>query len=389
MKIKASIIVSGKFHSFNLAEELEKNNSLHKIITSYPAFLVKKNITKNKIISLPLKEIIERILIKLKLTKYLGKLYFYLNSLFDKQACQKFDFENSNIVIGWSGCIEQTFIKINQKQKKIIKILERGSSHILFQNKILGEEHKLFSYDKYPIDPRIIEKELREYELADYIVVPSEFAKRSFLENGIKDEKLIKIPYGVDLSEFYKNNMNNNKFTIICVGSVSFRKGSYYLLKAFKELNLPDSKLIFAGTINPEIKNIIKPYLKENNITFIGHVSQNKLNKIYNEASISVICSIEEGLAMVQAQAMASGIPLICTTNSGGSDIVDENVNGFICPIRDIEYLKEKILFFYNDRKKIKLFGDNAYEKAQKFLSWDNYGKKINKEYQKLIIKHF
>ncbi len=390
MKIKASIIVSGKFHSFNLAKELEKKNSLHKIITSYPKFLViQNNISKNKIISLPLKEIIERMLIKLELKKYLGKLYYYLNLLFDKQASKKFDFENSNIVIGWSGCIEQTFIKIKQKQKKIIKILERGSTHILFQNKILSEEYKLFSYNKYPIDPRIIDKEIREYELADYIMVPSEFAKQSFLENGIKEQKLIKIPYGVDLSQFDKKNLINDKFTIISVGSVGFRKGSYYLMKAFKELNLPDSKLIFVGSIDPEIKNIIKPYLQENNIAFIGHVSQNKLNKFYNEADISVICSVEEGLAMVQAQAMASGIPLICTTNSGGSDIIDENVNGFICPIRDIEYLKKKILFFYNDRKNIKLFGDKAYEKAQKFLSWENYGKKINQEYQKLIIKHF
>ena len=57
MKIKASIIVSGKFHSFYLAEQLQKTNSLHSLITSYPSFLVKKNnISKNKIISLPLKK---------------------------------------------------------------------------------------------------------------------------------------------------------------------------------------------------------------------------------------------------------------------------------------------------------------------------------------------
>ena len=390
MRIKASIIVSGKFHSFYLAEQLEKKNSLQSIITSYPTFLVKKNnISKNKIISLPLKEIIERILIKFKLTKYLSKIYYHLNSLFDRQASLKFDIENSNIVVGWSGCIEQTFIKINQRKKKVIKLLERGSSHILYQKKILTEEYKLFSYNKNPIDSKIIQKELREYNLADYIVVPSEFAKHSFMEHGIKEEKLIKIPYGVELSHFDKNNFNNDKFTIISVGKVCLRKGSYYLMKAFKELNLPNSKLIFVGSIDPEIKHIIMPYLKENNIDFVGHVPQFQLKKFYNQSSVSVICSVEEGLAMVQAQAMASGIPLICTTNSGGSDIIDENVNGFVCPIRNIEYLKEKILFFYEDKNKVKLFGENAYNKAQNFLSWDNYGQKINEEYQKLIKKHF
>jgi len=172
------------------------------------------------------------------------------------------------------------------------------------------------------------------------------------------------------------------------VGTVSLRKGSYYLMKAFKELNLTNSKLIFVGTIDPEIQQIIKPFVNDSNINFIGHVSQNRLKEFYSTSHISVICSIEEGMAMVQAQAMASGVPLICTTNSGGEDIVDENVNGFICPIRDVEYLKEKISFFYNNRNILKLFSDNAYNKAQNFLSWDNYGKRVSEEYKKLATKH-
>jgi glycosyltransferase involved in cell wall biosynthesis len=279
-------------------------------------------------------------------------------------------------------------MKINKNNKKVIKLLERGSSHILYQNKILAEEYDLFSYKKNPIDPKIIQKEIREYNLADYIVVPSEFAKRSFIDHGINKNKILKIPYGVNLKQFNRSFLKNKEFTIICVGTVSLRKGSYYLMKAFKELNLTNSKLIFVGTIDPEIQQIIKPFVNDSNINFIGHVSQNRLKEFYSTSHISVICSIEEGMAMVQAQAMASGVPLICTTNSGGEDIVDENVNGFICPIRDVEYLKEKISFFYNNRNILKLFSDNAYNKAQNFLSWDNYGKRVSEEYKKLATKH-
>tara|TARA_B110000003_G_C16644324_1_gene531433 strand:- start:2311 stop:3483 length:1173 start_codon:yes stop_codon:yes gene_type:complete len=389
MKINVSVIVAGKFHSFYLAEQLQKEKMLLSLITSYPTFLVRKNnIEKKNIISLPFKEIIERIFIKLKLSKFLKYLYYYLNFIFEISASKKIDIKNTDIVVGWSGCVEKTFMKINKNNKKVIKLLERGSSHILYQNKILAEEYDLFSYKKNPIDPKIIQKEIREYNLADYIVVPSEFAKRSFIDHGINKNKILKIPYGVNLKQFNRSFLKNKEFTIICVGTVSLRKGSYYLMKAFKELNLTNSKLIFVGTIDPEIQQIIKPFVNDSNINFIGHVSQNRLKEFYSTSHISVICSIEEGMAMVQAQAMASGVPLICTTNSGGEDIVDENVNGFICPIRDVEYLKEKISFFYNNRNILKLFSDNAYNKAQNFLSWDNYGKRVSEEYKKLATKH-
>ena len=52
---------------------------------------------------------------------------------------------------------------------------------------------------------------------------------------------------------------------------------------------------------------------------------------------------------MVQAQAMACGLPVICTTNTGGADLVRDGRDGFILPIRDVDALKEKILYFYEN----------------------------------------
>ena len=57
---------------------------------------------------------------------------------------------------------------------------------------------------------------------------------------------------------------------------------------------------------------------------------------------------------MVQAQAMACGLPVICTTNTGGSEIVDDGLNGYIIPIRDTQILMDKIKILYNDRDKLK-----------------------------------
>ena len=235
---------------------------------------------------------------------------------------------------------------------------------------------------------KMINKELEEYKLADFICVPSEYVKETFIKQGIKENKIIKIPYGVDLKEFSLVNdkkKNNDIFTIISTGSVSIRKGSHYLLEAFNNLNLPNSELIFIGDISSDFNQIMEKYKNINNIKFFKKQNQEKLKYFYNAADLFVLCSIEEGLAMVQAQAMACGLPVICTTNTGGSEIVDDGLNGYIIPIRDTQILMDKIKILYNDRDKLKEMSKNAYTKANNQLSWKKYGDRIMEIYKKLL----
>lgn len=384
--LKVTIIVPGKFHAFYLAKGLQKKNVLEKIITSYPKFLLLREHIQNKlIISIFIKEIIERLLLRLRLINLLTKLNFFINYLFEYISSYKVDYKKINILVSWSGVAEKSFQKANIKNKKIIKILERGSSHIVFQNNILLEEYKILGIKKKPIDKRIIEKEIREYDLADYIFVPSKFSKKTFIENGVNESKILKVPYGTDLNEFNRTDNDPKDFTIISVGQISVRKGSIYLLKAFEDLNLDNSKLILVGNIENDLKDHLEPFLSNPNIIFKSHVKQTKLSDLYNNSHLFVTTSLEEGLAMVQPQAMACGLPIICTTNSGGAEIVDEGTNGFICPIRDVDYLKNKISFFYYNRDKLKNFSENSYKKAREYLSWDNYSQKVYEEYKKLI----
>ena len=92
-KFKVSIVVPGKFHSFNLAKGLQKKNVLFSIITSYPKYLVLKYQIKDESIkSIFIKEIIERVLLKLNLNFILSKIYFYLNSLFENLSTKMIEF---------------------------------------------------------------------------------------------------------------------------------------------------------------------------------------------------------------------------------------------------------------------------------------------------------
>ena len=59
-----------------------------------------------------------------------------------------------------------------------------------------------------------------------------------------------------------------------------------------------------------------------------------------------VLNSLEDGFGVVLPQSMACGLPVICTVNTAGNDVIEDGIDGFVIPIRDVEALKEKLLFF-------------------------------------------
>ena len=385
--MKISIIVGGKFHAFNLAKELNKKKYLKSIITSYPKFLVNKyGIENHQIKTIKLKELGLKIFNKFPKIKKLIDFEYLISNYFSNKASSLINYSDVDLIVGWSSFSKEAFLKA--KKFGCIKILERGSTHILFQKEILKKEYLELNLDPIIPSENTINKEIEEYQIADYISVPSEFVKKTFIMHGIDEKKIIKIPYGVDLNEFNYNSSlkkTNKKFKIISVGTVSIRKGSHYLIKAFTGLNLEDAELVFVGNIEHDFKELLKKFHNLKNIKFIKKQKQKDLKIFYNESDIFVQCSLEEGLAVVQAQAMACGLPVICTENTGGSEIVDDNINGFIIPIKDIQTLKQRLLTLYNDRNKLKQMSISAHLKAQNDLSWENYGNKISNIYLNLL----
>ena len=222
--------------------------------------------------------------------------------------------------------------------------------------------------------------------MADSVVVPSNFVKRTFLQHEFDESKVYVNPFGVNLSEFHHDEQSvaqEETFRVIFVGGMSFRKGVHYLLKAFDELALKDAELWLVGGMTPDIEPLIEKAPK--NVHYFPPVLQHELAEYYKKASVFVMCSIEEGLAMVQVQAMACGLPLICTTNTGGEDLIDEGEDGFVLPIRDVEAVKEKIQLLYDNRDLCRAMGQKAGKKMRSDWSWDRYGDRAIKNMQALL----
>ena len=90
---------------------------------------------------------------------------------------------------------------------------------------------------------------------------------------------------------------------------------------------------------------------------------------------------------MVLLQAMACGLPVIATTNTGALDVVREGVDGFIVPIRSVEAIKEKILWCYEHREEAREMGLAGHQRVSVGFSWDDYGNRLFAAYQQVLSK--
>jgi len=381
--MKVTISVFGRFHAFNLAQQLQQEGFLQSLISTYPKFAVERfGVDPGLVHSIWELEVLSQAYHKLPAwMKNDRNTQLWFLEQFDTLATHHIQ-AGLDLFIGWSGACLWSFRRA--KETGAVTVVERGSSHIAYQTQILQDEHERWGLQFTATHPGVYERELKAYAEADHIAIPSLYVKRTFLEQGISEHKLIHVPYGTSLQEFYPVPKVDNVFRIIHCGGIALRKGVPYLLQAFYELNLRDAELWLVGSVAPEMESFLAKY-QSDRIILKGHQSQHQLRWFYSQCSVFCLTSIEEGLAMVQPQAMACGLPIIHTTNTGGEDIVRDGLDGFCIPIRDVESLKEKILFFYENPEKRSEMAANALAQARNSLSWDDYGQKIISAYQGIL----
>ncbi len=311
-----------------------------------------------------------------------GGMMPWLHDAFDRCASRRMS-KNSDLFVGWSGQSER--VLINAKSVGQIAVLERGSTHIVHQRDVLLEEYRRLGTEPQVPHPSVVAKELREYEIADYICVPSRFARETFVRHGIPETKLIGTAYGVEIDDFPRAAQTSSVFRLIYVGGMTIRKGVHYLLAAWAKLRLPNAELWLVGTRGREIG----PFFERHQGIFrhFGHVPQIRLRHFYSQCSAFAICSLEDGLSMVTVQAMSSALPVICTPNTGAADIVNEGVEGFIVPVRDVDAIADRILFLYTHRPECRLMGARARLTVEQGFTWTDYGNRMHDVYRTILAQ--
>lgn len=383
--MKVTQISMNRFHHFHLARQLEKRDLLNSIWTGYPHFKLKDElgIPKKKIKTFPWVQTPYLMLRRLSLPNKIDKSILWLST----QAIDYYvaaHIKQPTVLVALSSLGLHAGIKT--KKTGGYYVCDRGSTHIRFQERILTEEYKRHGFKFEGIDSNIIKKEEKEYETADKITVPSEFVKRSFIELGVPADKLIKIPYGARLDRFKKTaDPDANTFRVLWVGGVSIRKGFMDLIEAFESLKHPGKELLIIGEVMPEIKSLLRSFNLEK-VTFKGMVNNAELPAIYSSSHVLVLPSIEEGLAMVQGEALACGCPVIATTNTGSEDLFTNGVEGFIVPINSPRLIGEHLQQLADDKNLREQMSEAAIKKVSSIGGWDRYGENFEKLVKSLLV---
>ena len=395
-------------HSYKTAEALKNKNLLHSYLTTVyyqkesllykilGKLLGKDNVRRmrgrrNNVFNDLVKKnnellgIVYLFLIRYDKKKYLEPLlYDFLTKQFGKFTASYCEDKNVSAIIMYDTTAYACFSKLERKQSDIVRILDMSSAAAPYIRSIIVNEIKnndtfkkslkvkLKSYSK-----RKCKYYLNEIEASDFFLVSSSFVKKSLFECGIKEDKIIYIPYGVDISNFslkeFKQKSQGEKIQFLFVGRVEAAKGIYYLFEAFKQLNKLNIELIVVGSIEIDERELFDC---SSNIKFEGSKNKKEMSSIYQNADVYIMPSLWEGFSLTIFEAMASGLPVIATKSSGAEGIVADYEQGFVVETCSVEAIKDKILWFYNNQDKIELMGRNARILAERY-TWESYQKNI------------
>jgi glycosyltransferase involved in cell wall biosynthesis len=304
-----------------------------------------------------------------KLGMYSSERGCYINNyLFDFMACNSIP---RSPVVHFISSIGLVTAKHARKWGATL-ICDCRQEHPLFQEDVLKDEARRCGVESSALSGLSYrEKVLREFEIADHIIVPSMHAKRTFLSRGFRDDKVHVVHYGVKSNLFHPVQKDDDVFRIIYVGQITFRKGIQYLLEAFKNLSLPGSELLLVGGVDPGFRPILARY--DGSFTHIPHLAHVDLLKHYGHSSLFAMPSLADSFGLVVLEAMACGLPVVISQNTGTADLIRQGVHGFIVPIRDVQAIQEAILAAYESPDLLATLSANAVKLARAH-SWERYG---------------
>lgn len=217
----------------------------------------------------------------------------------------------------------------------------------------------------------------REIERADLVLCASTYVRDSMLYNGIPESKLAVNPYGADLQVFSPRQRLPDKPRFVFTGALTLRKGIQYLLPAFERLKkeTPEAELILCGALYPDFQKLFERWRPL--FTHMQGLAHPELAKLMQSCTAFVFPSIEEGFARVISEAMAAGLPIVATHNSGATTVVENGREGIIVPAWSEQAVYEAMKRLVREPDLCEAMGQAAARKMASEGSWQHYGEKL------------
>ena len=305
------------------------------------------------------------------------RYYWLKDRSYDRRVAKRLP-ESFDVFHGWNShcllCLGRA------RERGAVTFVERASAHSAVQARLLDEEHERFGLPRPAQMPRLVERCVAEFEAADYVRIPSSFVRRTFIDEGFPEEKLVQGPFGVDLERFAPAP-EPERFTVLFVGDVGLRKGALDLLEAWARLRL-DGRLVLQGWVDDAVARLVADYRRRCGFETPGF--SRDVATAYAASSVLVLPSIEDGHPLVVLEAMASGRPVIVSENTGTRDAVRDGTDGFIVPIRAPDAIAEKLQWLHDHPAERAAMGRAAREQALNY-PWTRYGDELVAAYDRVV----
>jgi glycosyltransferase involved in cell wall biosynthesis len=234
-------------------------------------------------------------------------------------------------------------------------------AHPLFEEELYRVEYERFG-SKFSSGDHLKKLSVVVHEL-DYIIAYSDFVKLSYVANGYPADRVSVAYSDIPIPDVVPKRDFNKKFSVLFLAYATPRKGLQYLLEAWEEAQLSDAELVIVGGYGsdsytpPEFKEYCDTIVKLNSsIVWVDNVSDT--SSYYLNASLFVLPSLSEGNPKVVMEAMSYGLPVITTPNA--QSLVEDDVSGYVVPIRDSSAIAKKLTFLFEHREIMREMGQAA-----------------------------
>jgi len=278
----------------------------------------------------------------------------YRDIVFD--AAVAAELRRGKLFHGWNNGSLASIMRAKELGMKTI--VERQSAHATVQKRLTGA-----------VDSFSERRMVLEYELADIILVPSNFVASSFYEYPELKPKVRKITLGVDITRFKRTASFKHPFRLLFIAQNFDRKGGVHLLKAWQSARrqsktVRDGALWVVGEV--PLGNLGQ------GVNALGWLDEDTFTRTIQESDALVLPSLEEGFGLVVLEAMAAGKPVILSENVGAKDCIGDGREGYIVPVGNHVALARAITAMANSSNRRLEMAEQAHRTACRY-SWEKY----------------
>lgn len=211
-----------------------------------------------------------------------------------------------------------------------------------------------------------------EYRRADLLLTASDFARNSFLANGISPEKVFSIGRAADPQRFVFSEKPSTPFRVLFFGLVCDRKGIFQALEAWRAAAINDGELWIIGNVPKEIREELLSRLPAN-AKLMGH--RNDPEKFLSQCHVQILPTRLEGMAKSLVEGAACGLVTL-TTEESGFPVIDGET-GFFIKRDDIQGMAKRLRTLASDPERLAYMARQSAEYVREQLTWSMFRRRF------------